>query len=535
MRLISVRHGDCFTAHFVQTDVDFAIIVGKQGPEASWRGAATFPRNYYEIAAARFSGLVNDVDVEDLLREWGDTDGETLANFIAFSSEVAQHDEESEGAHVCPAYNLNLAGLDEDLPEIIVDPSTITRVVKQRRERKPKDPKPQPLYVPRSYPVPDDAKTSKVALLPLDQYDHVIVSFSGGKDSIACVLYLLELGVKPERIELWHQCVDGRPGRDERVWDWPCTESYCQAFADAFGMKLLFQWKEGGYLGEMFKHNRQSFPTTIQMSNGRELTLPADRSEVGTRLVWPAITADLRTRWCSGYLKVDVARKVFTNDPRFTGKRSIFLTGERREESQNRARYEEIVDESVKKRTVHHWRAVISWFEKDVWQIIERYHVRPHPAYLLGWSRVSCLPCIFGNEDQWAAVKDVAPHVFDRLAALEDKFYVASRTLPEHPWSMENQARRWPESEERRRKKAAEEGLPFEPQPFKYKNYDGYLRAGESLPDTAARGKSYAIPAVAEWLPVAMNEHYPAGMIKLGPNEKWKDPYGAYKHSGGPT
>lgn len=41
-------------------------------------------------------------------------------------------------------------------------------------------------------------------------YDKYIVSFSGGKDSTATFLYLLEHGVPVERIELWHQEIDGR-------------------------------------------------------------------------------------------------------------------------------------------------------------------------------------------------------------------------------------------------------------------------------------------------------------------------------------
>lgn len=52
-------------------------------------------------------------------------------------------------------------------------------------------------------------------------YDVVIVAFSGGKDSLACLLHLLELGVPRSKIELWHHDVDGREG--STLMDWPCS------------------------------------------------------------------------------------------------------------------------------------------------------------------------------------------------------------------------------------------------------------------------------------------------------------------------
>ena len=41
-------------------------------------------------------------------------------------------------------------------------------------------------------------------------YDKYVVTFSGGKDSTALVLYLLSIGVPPHKIELWHHEIDGR-------------------------------------------------------------------------------------------------------------------------------------------------------------------------------------------------------------------------------------------------------------------------------------------------------------------------------------
>lgn len=45
--------------------------------------------------------------------------------------------------------------------------------------------------------------------------------------------------------------------------------------------------------------------------------------------------------------------------------------------------------------------------------------VRPHPAYGLGWSRLSCRGCIFGSPRQWATLRALYPETFAAIAALE--------------------------------------------------------------------------------------------------------------------
>lgn len=91
-------------------------------------------------------------------------------------------------------------------------------------------------------------------LLPFTSYDHIIVSFSGGKDSTALALAVLETGVDPSKVELWHQSVDGGPAA-QRLMDWPCTHSYCEAVAKVMGLPLFFQYKEGGFEGELLREN----------------------------------------------------------------------------------------------------------------------------------------------------------------------------------------------------------------------------------------------------------------------------------------
>lgn len=257
-------------------------------------------------------------------------------------------------------------------------------------------------------------------------YDKYLVQFSGGKDSTACFLHLLDQGVPKERIELWHQLVDG-PGK---TWmDWEITESYCQAFARAFGVPIHFSWKEGGFRQEAFRDNARTAPTTFQLPGGSTKTVGGTRGKLGTRMKFPQISPDLSVRWCSAYLKIDVCSSAIRNQDRFEGIRTLVISGERGEESAARAKYAILepdrADNRGGKRVARHvdrWRPIRDWPEEKVWDVIQRWAVRVHPAYYLGFSRCSCQFCIFGNADQFFSAYLVSPDKGDQLIADEELF-----------------------------------------------------------------------------------------------------------------
>ena len=110
-----------------------------------------------------------------------------------------------------------------------------------------------------------------------------------------------------ERIILMHQCVDGEPGVDQPFFNWPCTEGYCRAFSQGTGMRLLFQWRHGGFHRELLKENAMTAPVSFEYLDGGIGTAGGKRGKVGTRRLFPQVTADLSKRWCSPALKIDVA------------------------------------------------------------------------------------------------------------------------------------------------------------------------------------------------------------------------------------
>lgn len=256
----------------------------------------------------------------------------------------------------------------------------------------------------------------------LNDYDVFLVTFSGGKDSLACILNLLDLGVPRERIMLWHHVVDGMEG--STLMDWPCTHGYCRAVGEALGIPLYYNWRMGGFEGEMNKENAKSAPVKFEQVDGTIGQAGGIKCKEGTRLKFPQVTADLSVRWCSAYLKIDVASLSMNNQDWFLGKQVLFQTGERAEESSARAKYKQFEGHkcSSKKRIVHHWRPVHHWPEARIWEIIEKHNINPHPAYKLGWGRVSCIACIFGSPNQWASVQKISPNQFDTIAEYERKF-----------------------------------------------------------------------------------------------------------------
>lgn len=279
--------------------------------------------------------------------------------------------------------------------------------------------------------------------LDYTKYDRVIVAFSGGKDSLAALLSVLDGGCPKEKIELWHHLVDGREG--STLMDWAVTDDYCRKVADHFGIPCYFSWREGGFEREMLRENALTGGVKYEATNGELVYLPAadQKRFYNTRLKFPQKSRDLQTRWCSAYLKIDVAKRILSTDLRFRSGKTLFVTGERAQESDSkweektpeervgRASYAQFEPHTADMRNgknyqryIDHLRPVLYWDESLVWEIMERYAINPHPAYKLGWGRVSCAACIFGDVNQWASLQSVNPEQFNVIAEYEDRFGV---------------------------------------------------------------------------------------------------------------
>lgn len=340
-------------------------------------------------------------------------------------------------------------------------------------------------------PAPE-RKPDTSTLLPLTEYDLIIVGISGGKDSLAALLDTLAkcdaAGVPRERIEGWHHRVDGGPD-DPRRFDWPVTDAYCAALCAALGITYRRQWREGGIAREMYRENERRAPARFELSDGTVGRAGGEAGPLGTRRKYPAISADLSTRWCSPAAKIDVCRSAICNDPRLAAAKVLLVTGERREESDARAAYARVIAEkgTSAARRVDHWRIVLDWTEVEVWAAIRAARIRPHPVYYLGFGRVSCATCIFNDARNWAVLRRILPGQFG--------------------WHRDTEAA-----------------------------FGHTVRIGLTVVGQADAGEPEVGDLDPEAVRLATGEEYPAALIRVPEAEPWLLPSGAYRgHGTGPS
>ena len=262
--------------------------------------------------------------------------------------------------------------------------------------------------------------------IDLSPYTKIIVLMSAGKDSFACLLHLLDLGVDKSRIELWHHLVDGV---DSDLMDWAFMDSYNKAVADAFGIPLYFSWIDGGIEAELMKYEDYSRPHMVETPDGL-MTLERDtrRAKPNTRRRFPQQSANLAQRWCSSIAKIDPGRRALNNQSRFNDANILVVSGERRLESANRANYFQFAPHECdrrngrKSRLVDKWLPVLEWSEEQVWDKLRQWGVLAPVPYRLGWSRNSCAMCVFNSPRIWATVERYFPERAYRIAQLEGMF-----------------------------------------------------------------------------------------------------------------
>ena len=202
------------------------------------------------------------------------------------------------------------------------------------------------------------------------QDERKIVGVSGGKDSTAVCLHLLEQGYSKgdfDRVFL------------DTGWEHPETYNYLNELESTIGeikrLRVDIEVKEEDKDIIQSFENRLGFVSPF------------------IRLVFKynAFPSSI-VKWCTRQLKIEPLKKYYdTLDYDF-----VNVVGIRKEESRRRSKMEELEwNEGFDCWT---WRPLIDWTFDDVISIHHRFNLRPNHLYLTGSHRVGCFPCINANK-----------------------------------------------------------------------------------------------------------------------------------------
>lgn len=199
----------------------------------------------------------------------------------------------------------------------------------------------------------------------------VVLSVSGGKDSTATGLLLIEAGIPFRSVH----CDTG--------WEHQDTERYIRdVLPGILGPIEIIQGKHGGM--ESLCCHKGMLPSRTK-------------------------------RFCTLELKVRPFLEWVSAYEEATDEEVVNAVGIRNSESAARAN----LGEWGQNGEVMMWRPVISCSTEDVIGIHRRHGIVPSPLYLRGATRVGCYPCIFARKKEIRMIADKDPARIDRLEDLE--------------------------------------------------------------------------------------------------------------------
>jgi len=212
-----------------------------------------------------------------------------------------------------------------------------------------------------------------------------VVSVSGGKDSAAVMLSLLD-----RRDELLARNCELRFVFADTGWESALTYAHLDTMRTHLGIQIDVVGVEGGMRGRIAY--RAGFPSRIM-------------------------------RWCTQELKLKPLRAYHEQLRADTGKDTISVVGVRGGESEARQKMPVFAYDNEWDGFV--WRPIHAWTVTDVLLTHRKFGLPMNPLYQRGHDRVGCYPCIFENKDGIALIAKNDPDRIDEIAALEQQ----TRTL----------------------------------------------------------------------------------------------------------
>jgi 3'-phosphoadenosine 5'-phosphosulfate sulfotransferase (PAPS reductase)/FAD synthetase len=227
----------------------------------------------------------------------------------------------------------------------------------------------------------------------------VVVSLSGGKDSVAALLVALGT-IDSRQVIAHHQII---------LEDWPGTQEYCQAVCDRLRVPLYMT--QAVYTGYECCQCGQCYLTSAsepvcRVCSCHEARFLMQVASVLDLVRWRKMWPSLEVRFCTSYFKRDNFNRWARANRALLGPHPVIALGERARESRGRAKLP-VLRERAGLPWMLEWRPVLTWRRIDVFRKLQSCGIEPHYCYkaqgmseedmyesnVEGGPRMSCVMC----------------------------------------------------------------------------------------------------------------------------------------------
>lgn len=236
-----------------------------------------------------------------------------------------------------------------------------------------------------------------------------ILSYSGGKDSGALVLFALELA---ERYGIEFECVFCDTGNEHEI-----TLEYVQEFAHRTGIKLTCLKAD---FAEEIAKRRLFVAQSDRYPDGVRERVLQHLQPTGIPFLdlcmWKGRFPSSFKQFCTVELKVLATRALYTDPILDAGFRVESWQGVRAEESKRRAK---LPKRNLEDENLMIVRPLLHWPVAKVLAIHRRHGVPMNPLYSMGMFRVGCMPCINARKEEIFRISRRFPHHINRIREWE--------------------------------------------------------------------------------------------------------------------
>jgi len=215
-----------------------------------------------------------------------------------------------------------------------------------------------------------------------------IISYSGGKDSTAALLYLYEQ-FPADQIDVAF-CDTG--------WETKTTYDY---------VEFVEKWCNEKGIGFY------------------RIVPPLQFEELVKQKGFPPL---VRARYCTSYLKIK-PMQMFHSRYREIYPDFTIVVGERAEESPSRAKKpEKEFDDKYSHADI--WRPLLRWTATEVFEFHKKHNFPINPMYRNGFTRVGCSPCIFARQADIVNIFKQYPEQIEKVREIEKVFHEKTGDKP---------------------------------------------------------------------------------------------------------